>query len=184
MKRASPAAARRYARALLDVALQQADPARIREDLRLAAGLLERQPELLEALEHPAVATDRKKGVLKAVFTGRISGLALRLLDLLLERQRIAMLGAIVDAYGTLWNAQRKVAAAEAVSALPLDDAQRQALVQALERATGLGVELATREDPSLLGGLLVRIGGRTYDGTVSAQLRALRARLTSGAPA
>jgi F-type H+-transporting ATPase subunit delta len=184
MKRASPAAARRYARALLDVALEQAAAARLREELRGAQSLLEGQRELRELLAHPAVANDEKKGMLRAVFSGRASPLLLRLLEMLLDRQRITLLPAIREAYDTLWNAQRSVAAAQAVSAQPLEASERQALEQALERATGLGIELETREDPSLLGGLLVRIEGRTYDGSLRAQIRALRARLTGGAPA
>lgn len=184
MKRVSPAAARRYARALLDVALEQAAAAGLREELRDAQLLLEGQRELLKLLAHPALANDKKKSVLRAVFSGRASPLLLRLIEMLLDRQRIALLPAIREAYNSLWNAQRKVAAAQAVSAQPLAASERQALEQALEQTTGLGIELETREDPSLLGGLLVRIGGRTYDGSLRAQIRALRARLTGGAPA
>src|SRR6185503_16272356 len=97
------------------------------------------------------------------------------------ERRRLELLlPAIVRAYGALWNARRGVASAEAVSARPLEDAERRALVAALEKATGLGIELDTREDPSLLGGLLVHVAGRSYDGSVRARLPALRARLTA----
>lgn len=181
MKKASPAAARRYARALLDLASQAGDPAALREELREAAALLASQPRLAELLASPALATEAKKRLLAAVFAGGgASRLLVRLLELLAERRRLELLPAIVHAYGALWNAQRGVASAEAVSTLPLDEAERRALVAALEKTTGLGIELETREDPSLLGGLLVRVAGRSYDGSVRARLQALRARLTA----
>lgn len=69
----------------------------------------------------------------------------------------------------------------EAVSATPLGEAQLQALRAAIGKSLGLTVDLKTRVDESLLGGLRVTIGGRTYDGSVRTQLRALRERLAAG---
>ena len=181
MKKASPAAARRYARALLDLATQAGDPAALRGELRAADALVSSRPRLAEALASPALATEAQKRLLGAVFAARgASPLLVRLLELLAERRRMELLPAIARAYGTLWNTQRGVAAAEAVSARPLADDERRALVAALEKTTGLGIELETREDPSLLGGLLVHVAGRSYDGSVRARLQALRARLTA----
>jgi F-type H+-transporting ATPase subunit delta len=65
---------------------------------------------------------------------------------------------------------------------VPLDDGQTRAVAEALRRATGQEVELVTRADPALLGGLLVNMAGRTYDGTVRGRLRALRERLVGQA--
>jgi F-type H+-transporting ATPase subunit delta len=73
------------------------------------------------------------------------------------------------------------VASGEAVSAAPLAEGQKEALRAVLGMSLGLTVNLKTREDPSLLGGLRVTIGGRRYDGSVRAQLRALRERLAAG---
>jgi F-type H+-transporting ATPase subunit delta len=180
MKKASPAAARRYARALLDVARQAGDPASLREELRSVRGVLESQPRLLELLGSPALAPEAKRRILSAVFAQVAAKPLLRLLELLTERRRVELLPGIEAAYAALWNAERGVAAAEAVSALPLDDAQRAALEAALRRLTGLGIELSLRQDPALLGGLLVNLAGRSYDGSVRARLRALRERLTA----
>jgi len=69
----------------------------------------------------------------------------------------------------------------KAVSAVPLAEAQRAALAQALGSAVGRNVELEARVDPAVLGGVRVTVGGRTYDGTVRSRLAALRERLVSG---
>src|SRR5262245_6565822 len=181
MKRASPAAARRYARALLDLAPQAGGAAAIRDALEDAVALLGSQPRLAEALASPALPADAKNRLVAAVFerTGAPSLLP-RLLALLAERRRLELVPAIANTFRALWNEQRGVASAEAVSARPLDEAEKRSLVAALEKTTGLGIELATHEDPALLGGLLVNVGGRSYDGSVRARLNALRARLTA----
>jgi F-type H+-transporting ATPase subunit delta len=180
MKRVSLAAARRYARALLDVA-QEGDPAAVREELRAVGSRLEQHAALAEALAHPVLPATKKRALLLAVFKDELSPPVLRLLELLVERGRVGLLPAVASAYAALFNAQRGVAQAEVVSAAPLDADERRGLQAALERASGLGVELALREDPALLGGLLVRLGGRSYDGSVRGRLRALRAVLGAG---
>jgi F-type H+-transporting ATPase subunit delta len=172
--------ARRYARALLDVAAAQNVAPRVRDELRGAVALLDANPELASVLAHPALPLEKRKAIVTGVFPqGQLSEPMRRLLLLLVERGRIELLPHVESIYGELWNAQRGVVAAEAVAAVPLDAGQTEALTAALARATGKGVELATTVDPDVLGGLLVKMAGRVYDGTVRAQLRSLRARLT-----
>ena len=178
MKPRAGGAARRYARALLDVALQQGDAEALRRELREAAALLAAQKDLKSALEHPALPAEAKRKIVEAVWGRRGSKLLARLMGLLAERGRVALLPAIEESYGALWNAHRGVVAAEAVAAVPLDEAQARAVAEALRRATGKKVELQTRVDAALVGGLLVKMEGRTYDGTVRGRLRALRQRL------
>lgn len=183
MKGTSHALARRYARALLEVVVEQgADPEALRAELGRAVHLLLGTTELARVLLHPAVSADRKKKVLAALWEkARPSQLLGRLLDLLVDRDRLALLPGIGAAYAEEWNERRGVVAAEAVSAGGLTATQQDALAGALERLSGLGVELSARVEPEALGGLLVRMGGKTYDGTVRGRLRALRERLTEG---
>jgi F-type H+-transporting ATPase subunit delta len=183
MKMASLGVARRYARALLDVALERADPEVLRGELREAVRLLGESRDLAKFLAHPAVAVEKKKNVVAAVWgAGRASDPLRRLLLLLAERGRIGLLPDIATAYGDLWNAHRRVSAADVVSATPLAPEQRSAIVCAVQEATGMGVETRETVDPSVLGGVRVTVAGRTYDGTVRQRLRALRETLVAGA--
>jgi F-type H+-transporting ATPase subunit delta len=177
------AVARRYARALLDLSVGDQDPQTVREALAAARALLAEHTELSGALNHPAVAAESKRRLAVGVW-GRPGNNALvgRLLALLAERGRIALLPAIEERFTTLWNEQRRVVSAEVVSAVPLDAAQQEALSAAVRSKTGLGVELSAAVDATLLGGLLVRMGGRTFDGSVRARLKALRHRIAAGA--
>lgn len=182
MKPAQAGAARRYARALLDVVLEKGDPARMREELKTLAGLLREQKPLALALGHPALGAERRRALVRAILQGSgASELLGRLMDLLAGRGRLGLLPAIAVAYEEAWNAQRGVVAAEAVTAQPLDAEARERLAAALRVASGREVELTTRVDPATLGGVLVHMGGKTYDGTVRRQLARLRERLVLG---
>jgi len=173
-------AARRYARALLDVATVQKNAEPVRGELRLAQALLADNPELARVLGHPGLPAEKRKAILAGVLAkAQVGELTRRLLGLLLERGLLPLLPEIERLYSQLWNAQRGVVAAEAVSAVDLEPAQAKALEAAIAKATGRGVELTTSVEPAVVGGLLVKMAGRVYDGTVRAQLRALRERLT-----
>lgn len=178
-------AARRYARALFDVTRTDGDPAGVRGQLETISTLLADNRSLRLLLANPALPSRVKKkllgGLRKPVGW---SDVVQRLLELLVERGRIGILPALSRAYAQLWNDSRGVVAAEAVSAAPLDAGQREALAGAIRRATGRDAELVNPVDPTLVGGVVLRMAGRTYDGSVRARLHALRRRLTEGRPA
>jgi F-type H+-transporting ATPase subunit delta len=188
MKATQRSLARRYARALLDVALapsgakSTSPPEALREELRSTVALLRGNPDLARVLSHPGVGAEARKKVAAAVLTrAKASPLLRRLLEMLAERRRVDLLAEIELVFSELWNAHRGVVSAEAVGAVPLGPAETKALAKALEQASGHEVELACRVDEAVLGGIVVRMGGRTYDGTVRAQLRALRESLAHG---
>jgi F-type H+-transporting ATPase subunit delta len=165
MTKTAQGAARRYARALLDVLITtKGDGDAVQKDLEAAA-------------QASAVPAERRRKVAEAVFKGG-SLLSTRLLAMLIERDRVAALPEIARIFTSLWNEHKGVLPAEAVTAVPLDTAQREALGQALANASGKQVALTTRVDPAVLGGVVVHMGGRTFDGSVRARLTALRDRL------
>lgn len=183
MKTVSLAVARRYAHALLDVALRDASAETLRDEMRAAVAVLSQHKNLAAALTHPAISHERKERVAGAVWTdARASVLFRRLMGLLVERDRVGLLPAIEAAFTSRWNDQRQVALAEIVSAVELKAVETQAITAAFENVTGKRVEAQSGLDPALLGGVLVRIGGRSYDGTVRGRLQALRERLAQGA--
>ena len=173
--------ARRYARALLEIALEKGTADGLEPALREASALLDREPELRTALAHPALPVEKKKKIAATVWKTQ-PPLFLRLIALLIERDRILLLPAVHAAYVEQWNAHRGIVAAEAVSATPLDHAQQEAIAAAAAKIAGRQVQLTTTIDPALLGGVVLRMDGRTYDGSIRAQLRALKTRLAPGA--
>jgi F-type H+-transporting ATPase subunit delta len=178
-------AARRYARALLDVARESADPRAVAAELRSAAATVTSQRVLRLALANPAVPTRARLAIVEALAKkAGWSELMQRLIRLLVERGRSELLPEIAAGYVSLWNAEQGVVEAEAHAAVELDAGQREALAGAIEKATGRKADLQLRVDPDLLGGLVLKMGGRTYDGSVRSRLGALRRRLSGTAPA
>ena len=178
MVKGAEVVARRYARALLDVAAEKGDDG-LREELGELAAVLASSPELRTVLVHPGSPAEKKIAVLGALWRkDRPSPLLERLVALLVEKRRIELLPLISRAYTRLWNAARGIVEAEAVSAFPMEPAASHALSAAVGSVIGKQVELREQVDPSLVGGLLLRMEGRVYDGSVRARLRALRERL------
>jgi F-type H+-transporting ATPase subunit delta len=170
--------ARRYARALLDVAAEKGDSG-LREELTDLADVFGRSSELRTVLVHPGIAAEKKIAVVGALWgKERRSPLLDRLVALLVEKRRIELLPLIGKAYARMWNAERGIVEAEAVSAFPMEAAAEHALSAAVGGVIGKQVELRAEVDPSLIGGVLLRMEGRVYDGSVRARLHALRERL------
>jgi F-type H+-transporting ATPase subunit delta len=176
--------ARRYAAALLDVAIQQECAAAIPDALQKGASLAA-HPSLDAALIHPLLPEERKRKLVERLMgRGKGEALAGRLLLLLAERRRLAILPDVRQSYTELWNSRRGVLAAEVVSAQPLSTTQHAALARALSAASSRQVELATHVDEAVLGGVLVRLGGLTIDGTLRRRLQALKESLIRGVSA
>ena len=185
MKPSRQGAARRYARALLDVARQGGDPAALHEEMGTLSRVLGGSPELAPLLDHKAIPLEKKKALAESLTaTMGASPPLRRLVALLVERERMSDFPAVAAAYSALFNAHRGTVEVEAVSATALDAPQLDSLRKALAARTGRDVEVKTRVDGRLLGGMLVKMEGRTYDGSVRARLELLRRRLTLGGSA
>ncbi len=173
------ATARRYARALLDVARQQDLGEATSQAIRAAADLLTGNASLAEVLSHPAYDLEKKRAIVREVFGGSAGEtLVGRLVDLLMARGRLEILPAVADAFAEQWNAARGVVTAQEVTATPLTQGQQDRLAGALSTAAGATVELKAAVDPRLLGGVRVTMAGRIYDGTVRGRLQGLRRHL------
>jgi F-type H+-transporting ATPase subunit delta len=174
------ASANRYARALLDVAVQQADPIRVEQDLAAVADVFARHEELRRPLTNPVVPVQAKRAVVEQL-TARLQSVppVARLVALLADRDRLELLPALLQAYRERLMEHRNIVRAEVVSAVPLSADRAAALQQKLSDATGRTVTMDTRVDPSILGGLVARVGTVVYDGSIATQLARMKERLT-----
>jgi F-type H+-transporting ATPase subunit delta len=171
-------AARRYAEAAFEIGLADRTLDAWARDLdRLRDALADE--ELRTLVEHPAVPFAAKERVLRRV-AGDVLPEALNLVLLMVRRGRPGGIGRMVEHFGDLLRRHRGVARAEVRTALPLDDAQRTAIVDRLHELTGDEIEINEVVDESLIGGITVRIGDRLYDASVRNRLERLRARLTA----
>jgi F-type H+-transporting ATPase subunit delta len=170
------AAARRYASALFDVVAPAQQAERAGRDLAAVSALVAGHPDLAALFGRAGVASSQKKKVLEAVlFAGEVAPEVRRLLGMLADRNRLDLIGAVSDAFSERLMRERRVVSAEVVTAHPLTDGPRAAIVAALGRATGAEVTMTERVDPGLVGGLVARVGSLVFDGSVTRQLERMR---------
>jgi F-type H+-transporting ATPase subunit delta len=173
-------AARRYARALFDVSLKEADPQQVGRELEAFVELLRTHTDLGRVLTSPAVPAARKRAVVEAlVERDAPSPVLAKLLVLLAERDRLVLVPELAESFGERLLDHRQVVRAEVTSAVPLHDESVAKLRQSLARVTGREVLLDTRIDAAILGGVVARVGSLVFDGSVTRQLERMKTRLS-----
>ncbi len=173
-------AARRYAEAAFAVARDENAVDRWASDLRAAAAVAA-QADLARVQVNVGLPFARRRAALESAL-GDVDPKVRNLVLLLLQRGRIEQIIRVSEHFQTLVDRHNGVLAGKATSAAPLSTEEAEALRQKMEERTGARVELIYDVDPSLLGGVVVRIGSRLYDGSVRGRLERLRNSLTTQA--
>jgi F-type H+-transporting ATPase subunit delta len=182
----SRAAGTRYARALFDVALKEASRdasvEQVGRELAGLAAIVAGNPELARVLSNPAIPAARKRGVMEQLLAraGAISPVLSKLLLLLADRDRLAILPDVAAGYRERLMQHANVVRAEVATPIALPPDRVTALRDGLARATGRTIELETRVDPTLIGGAVTRVGSTVYDGSIATQLQKLKQELLS----
>jgi F-type H+-transporting ATPase subunit delta len=174
-------AARRYAEAAFQVAQRDGMLETWRAELDEAAAVTSDE-QVERMLANPAVALETRLEMAQSIFGKVVSKPVLNLIGLMLRRGRIDQLTRVAAEFRRLDNARQGITLATATSAAPLSPEDIRALTARMEQFTGGHVELDLQVDPSLLGGLVVRVGDRLIDGSVRGRLERLRNQLVSGA--
>lgn len=170
----------RYARALADVVLQDklhtADVERQLEDF---VETLEASKELREVLQNPSIGLDSKLKLLDAMATRmQMARQTRNFLAVLLQNDRIDALNAIATDYRGEIRARLHIGEAEITSTRELDAEERMQVEREAASLAGLKIQATYRQDASLLGGIVLRIGDTVYDGSVRGRLERMRAML------
>jgi F-type H+-transporting ATPase subunit delta len=166
-------AAKRYALAALELAQERGEADVWLDAVRQIADFMS-DTEVRRVLEDTRVGRDPKQRLVEAALSD-LPPLPLNLARLLVRKNRTSLAGEIAAQFGQLLETQRGISRARAVTAVPMGDAERDALSRRLQEQTGREVILETSVDPALLGGVVVQIGDRLVDASTRAKLRALR---------
>lgn len=173
--------ARRYAEAAFEVGLRDGTLERWRSELETAASVVG-DDRALRVLANPSIPLDQRSVAVTALLKGIASDQVHNLVQLLLRRGRIEELRRVAAEFRRLDDRRQGITHATATSASELTPDEVRALTQRLEQSTGGRIALDVQVDPSLLGGLVVRVGDRLIDGSVRGRLERLRNQLISGA--
>ena len=173
--------ARRYAKALIDLAQGEGVVAEVGEDLANIAVLFSENHDLINVFSDPTVSTKVKGEVLESVLEkSHIQELTFKFLRVLLEKHRILGMGEISQAYMEYADGLARIRA-RVVTAIPLDKDEEDGVRTALTRMSGKEVVVELEVDESLLGGMVAYMGGQVYDGSLSNQLHQVKESLRKG---
>jgi len=170
--------ASRYAQALYQLATERQELDAVEQQLVMVEQTMAESAELTTLLYHPQLPVEAKKDTIIKVFGTDISEHVRNFLLLLIDKRRETALSAIVKEYRVLANEDRNITEAEVTTAMPLAPAEQQALTDKLSGLTGKKVILKTSIDQRIIGGVIVKIGDKLIDGSITRQLKTLEAAL------
>lgn len=163
-----------YSRALFDVAKEHGTLDIVREQLGQFADALDANRDLAVFFFSPYFSTDEKKDGLRKAVEGA-DQTVVNFLETLLERHRMPAIYRIRAEYGRLWDEENKLLPVEVTSAIDLDEATVKSIGDRIGEQTGQKVELTSRVDPSILGGIVLRVGNQILDASIKHRLDQLR---------
>jgi F-type H+-transporting ATPase subunit delta len=166
----------RYAQALFDLASDENKIAAVEADLKSLKAMAVESADLRTLLHSPAFSAEQKAAGLTALGAkARFNPLTLKFLGFLAGQRRANALFSVITSFENLAAKARGAVSAEVVTAVPLTPNQARGVAASLRQALGKDPEIATRVDPSILGGIKVRVGSRLFDASLKSKLDSLK---------
>lgn len=170
--------AKRYAKALFEVAKEHKKITQVEEDLRTIVDAVQTNEDLRKLLSHPNIDTDFKTDIVKKLFNDKGSDILLSTLQLLFERGRETLLSHLLHDYMIIANEELGQAIAIVKTPFALSESGSKEVAAKFSKITGKTIHVQNVVDPSIIGGMEVRIGDRLYDGTLIGKLERLEQKL------
>lgn len=169
------AVSRRYAQAFFALAQETNNLDKLESELQTVVNIINENSELKKVMEHQLVSPEEKKAIINTVFAQDISEMTMNFLDVVIDKYRAAYIPGIYEEFVAYANATRNTIDALVKSAAELTDSELKTIKGKLADATGKNVRLLSELDPSLIGGVIVRIGDRVVDGSIAGRLAKLK---------
>ena len=170
-----------YARALFEAAMEHGELDDVHDQLGIWTDALGENKNLQTFFFSPRFSSVEKKDAIRKVIEGGNERF-LNFLELLAERHRLPATFRIRRAFDELWREEHKVLPVEVTSAVELDEGLVRSIGERIEERTGRRIELTSRVDPNIIGGLVLRVGNKVLDASVQGRLERLRRQITRAA--
>jgi len=168
--------ASRYAKSLLDLAVDQGKTEIVKADMANFHEALKSR-ELVLMLKSPIIYPDKKLAALKAIFEGKMDPLTLAFFDLSVKKGRESLLIDIADEFTTQYNTKFNIALVKVTSASALNESTTEQIMSKVKGLIGAGktIQLETKVDPALIGGFIIEFDDKLYDSSVAYQMNKLK---------
>ena len=168
----------RYAKALFSLGEELGLTDKLRDDVEFVETLCRESAAFIQLLENPVVSISKKKAVVQAILKPYVSDLGLRFFLLIIEKQREANIPGISRNFLDLVRTSRGIVPALITTAGKLSEDTLTAIRKSLEAETGMIIELTDKVNPGLIGGMVIRIVDKQYDGSVATRLKKVKSAL------
>ena len=168
------AAALPFAEALYEAAVEADRLEAVHRDLAAVRSAIDDTPDLARFLRNPAFPAEAKRRVLESMTAGG-EPLVANFLNVLIAHGRLELLDDAAEAFADRYRREQRELAVSLTTAVPIDDAQAESLKQTLESATGQTVTIRRTVDPSIIGGVVLRVRDLLVDASVRRRLEGLR---------
>lgn len=167
--------AKRYAYALFEVASENKQVDLVEQELQQIKQAIDDNPAFLQFLQHPQIAKETKKKEFQQIFEGQLSETTLNFVQLLIDKNREDAFALIPEFFTEKANEERGLVDAIVTSVQPLTEEQKEGLVQSFKRLLNKEIRIHNELNDSIMGGVVVQIGDRLYDGSVAGKLNRLQ---------
>lgn len=174
--------ASRYAKSLLDLAVEKGQLDAVYADMLQVREVAGGSREFITFLNSPVIKTDKKIAVLKSIFEGKVNALTLGFLTIVATKRRESVIPEMVNSFIDQYKAHKNILTAVVTSAQGLDAATRQKALDLVKTQLNGEIELVEKTDSDLIGGFILKIGDKQIDRSVSRQLSNLKKELTNKA--
>lgn len=171
-------AAKRYAKSLLSMALEQGAVDAVQADMLLVRQGVSDSSELKNLLTTPIIKSEKKTAILSEIFKGKISDLSDKFIALVTSKGREALLPAIAVAYEEAYRAHKNISTVEVTSAIALSEEQKKKILTIAAKQGVENAELVEKVDPAIIGGFVMRMGDKQIDASISNRINTLKQEL------
>ncbi len=166
--------ASRYAKSLIDLAQEENSLETIKSDIELFVQVCRENPVLAALLKNPIVSPSKKIAILDELFGNKMSKMVLSFFKIVTSKMRSSILLAIGKEFINEYNRRKGIIKATVVSAAPLSEANRAAVIAKVKETVSGEIVLDARVDPDLIGGFILQVGDKQFDTSISSNLNKL----------
>jgi F-type H+-transporting ATPase subunit delta len=169
----TPRLASRYAKSLLDLAIERGQLEETYADMQVMQRICNGNRDFVNLLRSPILKSDSKRRIIEAVTKGKISDLTIAFNGLLVSKGRESLLPEIITSFVSQYKEHKQIYTVKLITAVPVSEAVKTAIVNQVKKAGGFqNVELDEKVDESLIGGFVLQVGDKLVDASISYDLR------------
>jgi F-type H+-transporting ATPase subunit delta len=169
----NPRVASRYAKSLLDLALEKGQLEQVYNDMLYLQQLVKGSPEFASLMRSPVVKADIKIKAVNAVTTGKISDITIAFTTLMIQKTREAVLPEVITSFIRQYKSAKNIYPVKLTTATPVSDSVKEAIVSQIKKTSNMqNIELETFVNPDIIGGFVLQAGDKLIDASISYDLK------------